>query len=206
MQGFYNGKMDMVMTNEFDWEKKGKTGACRSSGQFIKNGEDFCLVIVLGEEFRKAYPKEGNFIIKKEIFDELLKKHGDDGDAAVIELFSKKQPVAKNRTPIDEEMTEKMKEILHRKKLYIYKETKDKLRFKYSRTDSSAGYVFCKRSFSLENISRRNKGLFGDMMESQFMSQLREELLGLPEGFRVQKTLDKAKETVNQIMGSGGRS
>lgn len=202
MQGFYKGKRELVMKGEFDWEKKGKSGACRSTGQFIKNGESYYLVVVFGTEFSKAYPKEHNFLIKKDVFDAILEKHEDDGDAAVLEIVNKKQPPAKNRTPIDEEMTERMKEILRGKRYYIHKETKDKLYFKYDRFDTSAGFVFSKRSFDIENISRRKKGMFGGVAERETISRLREELLDLPEGFRVGKLFEETEKRVKNIMGN----
>lgn len=201
MEGFYKGKRELVMKGEYNWETKGKSGACRATGQFIKDGEPYYLVVVNGQDFSKMYPKEGNFIIKKDVFDELLEKHAGNGDAAIIELFSKKQPPAKNRTPINEEMTEKMREILRLRNFYIHKETKDKLYFKYDRTDSSAGFMFDKRSLRLENRSRRKKGLLGGMVETELMSRLREELLELPEGYRVGKVMKQATDMVNQMMG-----
>lgn len=201
MEGFYKGKREFVMKGEYNWETKGKSGACRATGQFIKDGELFYLVVVNGQDFSKVYPKEGNFIIKKDIFDAILEKHEGDDEAAIIELFSKKQPPAKNRTPINEEMTEKMRGILRLRNFYIHKETKDKLYFKYDRTDSSAGFMFDKRSLRLENRSRRKKGLLGGMVEAELMSRLREELLDLPEGYRAGKVMKQAADTVNQMMG-----
>lgn len=189
------------MKGEYNWETKGKSGACRATGQFIKDGEPYYLVVVNGQGFSEMYPKEGNFIIKKDVFDELLEKHAGKGDASIIELFNKKQPPAKNRTPINEEMTEKMREILRLRNFYIHKETKDKLYFKYDRTDSSAGFMFDKRSLRLENRSRRKKGLLGGMVEAELMSRLREELLELPEGYRVGKVMKQATDMVNQMMG-----
>lgn len=201
MKGFYKGKREFIMKGEYNWETKGKSGACRATGQFIKDGEPYYLVVVNGQGFSEMYPKEGNFIIKKDVFDELLEKHAGNGDAAIDELFSKKQPPAKNRTPINEEMTEKMREILRLRNFYIHKETKDKLYFKYDRTDSSAGFMFDKRSLRLENRSRRKKGLLGGMVEAELMSRLREELLELPEGYRVEKVMKQATDMVNQMMG-----
>lgn len=201
MEGFYRGKREFVMNGEYNWETKGKSGACRATGQFIKDGEPYYLVVVNGKDFSKVYPKEGNFIIKKDIFDAILETHEGDEEAAIVELFSKKQPPAKNRTPINEEMTEKMREILRLRNFYIHKETKDKLYFKYDRTDSSAGFMFDKRSLRLQNRSRRKKGLLGGMVEAELMSRLREELLELPEGYRAGKAIKQATDTVNQMMG-----
>ena len=197
----YGGKREMVMTNEYDWEKKGRSWSCRCCGQFIKNNEKFYLVVILGSDIREIYPKEGNFIVHKVEFDELAKELNDEY-LAIKAILSKKRPRTKNRTPIDETMVEKFYEVARKQRLSIVKETRNRIYFKPCISGRVGDFVYDKRSQKVFYNGRGFNGLFDRMFLHEIISRIHEELHDLNEGYRVEKVLKKTKKTVDKMMNS----
>lgn len=195
----YKGKREMVMTNEYDWEKKGSSGSCRCCGQYIKNNETFYLVVIFGSDFPKKYPKERNFIVHKDEFDKLAKEHNDEY-LAIDSILSKKRPSAKNRTVVDEKVVEKFYEVARNQGLRITKETRNRIYFKPRISGRVGEFVYDKRSQKVFYNGRGFNGLFDRMFLHEFLSRIHEELHDLDEGYRAEKVFTEAKKSVDKIM------
>ncbi|WP_442637707.1 hypothetical protein [Rossellomorea marisflavi] len=201
-KNYFGGKMPYTMSGEHNWEKKGGTkGACRQCGQYIKNDEDYYLVIINWADVRQDFPKEGNFIIHQKEFDTLVDVTGSESNA-VYHIFSHKKPRAKNPTQVDEERVERFKGIVARRGFRIKSETKNRITFTPGFRDKSP-YIFDKRFGTIEYSGRGMNGLFDGLIIKEFVSRIREELYDIPkeQGFRALDVVEKATKQVDEWMG-----
>lgn len=201
-KNYFGGKMAQTMKGEHHWEKKGGAqGSCRHCGQFIKNKEEYYIVIINGTDVREHFPKERNFIIHQKEFDTMVDVTGSESNA-VYHILSHKKPSSKNGTKVDEEMVERFKGIASRKGFRIKSETKNRITFNPGRGDKSP-FIFDKRFLTIEYNGRGKNGLFDGLIVHEFISRIQEELHDIPEeeGFRVLDAIGKATKQVNEWMG-----
>lgn len=187
------------MAHEYSWEQKGKSGSCRCCGKFIKNDEKYYLVVILGGDFRNKYPKEGNFIIHKDEFDQLAEKL-DDEYLAIDSILSQKRKSATNRTPVDETMVEKFYKVARNQNLSIRKETRNRIYFKPSVRGRVGDFIYDKRKQTVYYNGSGFSGLFDRMFLNEIISRINEEIHDLPEDYRVDKVIEKATKQVNEMM------
>lgn len=186
------------MSCEYEWEKKGRTGSCRCCGQFIKDGEKYYLVIINGGVFSKKYPKETNFIVHKDEFDQLANEHNDEY-MAIDTILSRKRPNPKNHTAVDEKKVEKFYEVAKKLNLRIIKETRNRIYFKPSVRGRVGDFYYDKRSQKVSYNGRGFNGIFERMLLREIISRIHEELHDLKEGYRVEQSFAKAKQIVNEM-------
>jgi rRNA maturation protein Rpf1 len=190
-------EMNYVMGNPKIWEKQGVKNACRLCGQYVQKGEAYSIVVI-PMPYRK---EQGNFVVHTHEWEE-FKQGVENMDILVEKLINTKKPKAKNATPIDETVVEAFKKVLQDKGYRIKKETRTRIYFKASR--KMATFYFDKQFKSIEFEGRAN-GLFDGMFLREFYSRLEEALnkeLGkeVEEGYRVNKAIQEAMDTVDKIM------
>lgn len=195
----FESKKEMKMTNEHMWEKKGTLSGCRCCGNFIKNGENFYLVVILGTEVYKDFPTEGNFIVHKDEFDQLAESLAGDEYAALREIFSNKRKRATNRTPVNEEMTTRFRSIAPKMRLRIVNETKNRIYFKPTGQGKIGDFIFDKRSLEVYYNGRGFNGMFDRIFLREFISKINEELHQEEAGFRAEKFIGEVVDKVDKI-------
>jgi hypothetical protein len=186
-----------LMEHRHLWERHGTKKACRLCGQFIDNGEEFYLVVV-------PFPysqHEDNFLVHAHEWEHFC-EGVENIDALMNKLRSTKKPRTKNATKVDERVVSAFKKVLRDKGYRITKETSNRIYFKASR--KMANFYFDKRFQTIDYQGRAN-GLWDGLFLREFYARLHEALqkeLGqeTTEGFRVEKVVQQALETVDELM------
>jgi hypothetical protein len=187
----------MTMGRRDLWEKGGLKNTCRLCGQYIDDGQEYYLV-VLPFPHSKA---ERNFIVHSHEW-EGFAEGMEDAKLLVEKLSSVKKSRPKNQTKVDETVVEAFKRVLDKRRYRIKKETANRIYFKASR--NLAVFYFDKRFKTLEFEGRANglfDGIFLREFQSRMLEDLQKELGNKPEeGFRVEKVVQEAMKTVEEIL------
>ncbi len=191
---------EQVITASKGWCAK----TCFVCGQYFKEGEQIVLLIP-SFEYKKIYKSLSRNVVAHFHEIEAIKSKCNTEDEFLLALGKHKTPRALPLTAEQLKMIDEFKQACRNYGFWPYVETKDGLKCKLSNSSDVLEYNVRTDRIAYSN-KRRKRGLFDGLVENQLVSNVWNKMHeirgdGLRDNYSAKEVINKAVETVNNMMG-----